>query len=383
MVRRRKRGDEPSTKAQYSVTLTGPRGTRVVSLLVVVPVQSSRTTPAPVILGCNFSGNHAVTADPVVRVSHAPSFFPELDRVEAPVEPPPPGPLPRMPAVKGWKQLDLAERGAERAAWPLEMIVRHGFAVATVHAAQFEEDRPGAGTTGVRGLFDDDKAASEPNAWGTLGAWAWGLSRMLDVLAEIDRVDASAAIAYGVSRLGKAALWAAAQDERFLGCIAGVSGCGGAALFRNKSGENISAITHFFPQWFAPHFSEFRDREDQLPVDQHQLLALIAPRGVHVASASQDFWADPVSERLATLHASPAFELFGQIGTLPKEVVRPGHDLPVPVPRMIEPPAAGVRIGGRLSYHVRDGGHGVTDEDWPHFLGFARELVETCRADLV
>jgi hypothetical protein len=366
--------DGAATMTEYDVTLAGPRGTRNVALLVYTPRDADAASPARVLLGSNFMGNHATTSDPSVRVSHAPVYMPAVDQSRPVVYPFDPSDL---PAVVGWNALPVGDRGAEAGTFYATAVAR-GYAVATLHFPEIEPDRPGAtaAAAGVRGMFaseDELEQGRDPEAWGTLAAWAWGLSRMVDVLEAVPEVDGSAVVVHGISRTGKVALWAAAQDDRLAGALTGVSGCGGAALFRNKGGENVRAITHFFPHWFAERFLDYRDADDQLPVDQHQLLALIAPRALYVASATLDSWADPRNEHLATLHASPVFELFGEHGTLPAGTVPPGADVPVDVARAVALPPVGTRVGGRLSYHIREGDHGVTDEDWAHFLDFADE----------
>jgi hypothetical protein len=361
---------------EYEVTLAGPLGSRAVALLVHVPLAAGAPDPAPVLLGYNFMGNHATTHDPTVRVSDLPVYMPAVDTSRPVAYPLDPSDL---PAIVGYNPMPAGGRGSEAGNF-LGAAIARGYAVATLHFAEIEVDRPdaAAAAAGVRGMFATEEEldrARDPEAWGTLAAWAFGLSRMLDALEVVDGADTSATLVHGISRYGKVALWAAAQDERIAGALTGVSGCGGAALFRNKSGENARAITHFFPNWFARRFDDDVDGEGRLPVDQHQLLALIAPRALYVASAAEDSWADPRNEFLATVHASPVFELFGDRGTLPPGTVAPGGDVPVDVARDVTPPAIGARVGGRLSYHIRQGDHGVTDEDWGLFLGFADEQV--------
>jgi hypothetical protein len=162
--------------------------------------------------------------------------------------------------------------------------------------------------------------------------------------------------------MGKTALWAAAQDERFAGAISNESGCGGAALTRREFGETIGAITSKFPHWFCPRFAEYAARADALPVDQHMLLGLLAPRPLYVASAADDLWADPKGEYLSVYHAAPVYRLFGY-GT-------------VTVP---EPPPVGTHVGNRISYHCRSGGHDITRFDWERYLRFLRRELEETR----
>jgi hypothetical protein len=231
---------------------------------------------------------------------------------------------------------------------------------------------PGCAADGIRGMFDP----AGVDSWGAIGGWAWALSRILDALASFEEIDATRVIAVGHSRLGKVALWASAQDQRFAGIVSNDSGCGGASLFRHRGVEDIDLITSVRPHWFARSFAEYRNREDALPVDQHQLLALQAPRPTHVSSATQDLGADPYGEFLSTLHASPVFELFGYRGTLSAETVEPGLDIPAELALNQPYPDADRRIGEQLSYHVREGKHGMHESDWRHILDFADLTVD-------
>lgn len=366
--------DHPATATQRRVEIRSDHGSIGLDLLDVLPTDTDNDGTAgsariherpeghrascPVILALNFSGNHAVLDDRRVWLSRAwiDSFLPGVVDNRA----------------------TEAGRGAGRDRWPIDMIVGAGFGVATVACGDLDPDFDDGFANGVHGLAGlpptaqrRDKPGSSgitsdsgrpPDAWGTIAGWAWGLSRILDVLLADPRIDPDRIIVLGHSRMGKTALWAAAQDERFAGAISNESGCGGAALTRREFGETIGAITSKFPHWFCPRFAEYAARADALPVDQHMLLGLLAPRPLYVASAADDLWADPKGEYLSVYHAAPVYRLFGY-GT-------------VTVP---EPPPVGTHVGNRISYHCRSGGHDITRFDWERYLRFLRRELEVTR----
>jgi hypothetical protein len=232
------------------------------------------------------------------------------------------------------------------------MIVNRGYALATVYYGDIEPDFPEGWRRGVRTAFSADQYG--PDDWGAIGVWAWGLSRALDYLAEDDAVDATRVAVMGHSRLGKTALWAGAQDTRFAIAISNNSGAGGAAIARRRFGEAIHHSVSMVPYWYRARYRDYAKNESTLPVDAHLLLALMAPRPVYVASATEDLWADPRGEFLAAKHAGPVFQLFGRRGV-----------------GVTAQPAPDRSIGDFVGYHVRSGKHAVMAFDWEQYLRFA------------
>lgn len=307
-------GDGRVRRKQVRLTFRSEYGHASADLLLFAP--GAATGPVPVFLGLNTGGNWTVSTDPGVL------------------------------APEGRK------RGRHERRWPVEFITRQGYAVATLCCDDFFPDKDLASyAQSIQRLFPPDERGPGPDRWGAIATWAWGLSRALDYLATDPVVDSSRIAVIGHSRLGKAALWAGARDPRFALVVANNSGCGGAALSKRIAGETVFAINAGFPHWFCGNFRAYNHREEHLPVDQHQLLALVAPRAVAVGSASEDAWADPVGERLALELAQPVFALFG----LPP----------------LDAPAAGAP---RLHYHLRPGEHDILLHDWQEYLRFANAV---------
>jgi hypothetical protein len=239
--------------------------------------------------------------------------------------------------------------------WPVEEGIARGVAMAVFQNSDVDADKDDHFTGGIHALLD--AAPRTVSSWATLSAWGWGASRCCDVLIKEAAIDPKKIALIGHSRGGKSALWAAAEDDRFALVISNNSGCGGAAISRRKFAgkEQIARITKAFPHWFAAKFASFADNEAALPVDQHMLMALIAPRAVAVGSAFEDKWADPRGEFLSLVHAVPIYKLLGHAGL-----------------GTVTMPPAGMPIhGDRMHYHLRAGKHDLTLEDWNQYWDFA------------
>lgn len=271
-------------------------------VLHVLLVRPAGVTDAPVVLGINKCGNDSVLDEERVALHTglAPDDCPE-------------------------------GRGGRASYWDLQGMIDAGYAVATVHDGDIATDDADRFPDALAGAVDPIDEAP----WGAVSAWSWGLLHAAEGLRDSAHVDPADITVFGHSRRGKAALWAAAHDER-LAVWAHQSGTLGATLSRSHNGESVAAILALFPHWFTPRLAGFADREDHLPFDQHLLIAMAAPNRVLVTDGEDDTWADPEGADQSVEQARPVFELLGA-----------------------DPDA--------LQHRLRPGGHEVTAEDWALF----------------
>jgi hypothetical protein len=318
-----------ATRRQVAVYFNGKTAGPRMNLLMYIPNNVKGRVPA--ILGLNFWGNHAVHPDPAIRITQS---WVESGRGN---------PYVNLSCVVN-HQATEACRGINANQWPIDSILDRGYALVTAYREDIASDDAKTGLQkGVHTLYPDFQ--NRGDNFGTIAAWAWALSRTMDYLETDKAIDAKKVAVFGWSRLGKGALWAGATDE---------SGAGGAKLFHRGVGENIRRLCTVFPHWYAANFKKYMDQDTTLPFDQHQVIALVAPRPVYIASAADDKGADPAGEFASAKAAEVVYRFLGKKG-LPIEQLPPLNQ----------------SFQGQIGYHIRSGGHDVTLFDWQQYLNFA------------
>jgi len=241
-------------------------------------------------------------------------------------------------------------------------LLSRGWGYATLGYTDIQPDRANQWTSGVVGLtLKEGQTQPAPGEWGTISAWSWGISRAIDYLETEKAVNPKQIAITGASRLGKTVLWASAKDERVAAVFSVVSGEMGAALIRRDWGETLDDMAQNFPWQFCGNMQKWAGRWNELPIDQHMLIALSAPRPVYVNGGLTDQWSDPKGEFLAMVAAGPVYRLLGQrdLGT----TQLPALDTPL--------------TSGDLAFLYHSGGHQAVPADWKAFLDFAERHFKT------
>lgn len=307
---------------------------RILHLLLYIPQKS--TGKVPVFFGLNFRGNIATSSDPGVTF-HPFERYPSLGTIRY-----------------ADRRVDESKRGTLTTGWEFERVLKRGFAAATMCYYDLYPDRPDGFEKSIMRMFYTPEQWNSPEReTGAISAWAWGIQRAIDCLCRQAELDPAKIIVHGHSRLGKTALWAGANDSRIALTVSNCSGTCGAKLAHRNFGENFEWINHWNPHWLRASFDQYTGKDQELPIDQHFLMAAIAPRLLYVASAENDLYADPKGEFLAAFHASPAWKIFGKKGLDSATF-----------------PAPGRWIGNQVGYFLRTGEHSFLPENWEALLDF-------------
>ena len=308
-----------------------------VNILIYLPKNIEKT---PIFLSYNFNGNHTTTTEEEVFISKSWVFNIEKDGIND-------------------HKASEASRGNRTNRWKIEKIIASGYGLATIYYGEIDPDKDDF-SDGIHPFFySENQTRPGSNEWGSIAAWAWGLSKAMDYFEKDNDIDQDKVAVMGHSRLGKTSLWAGATDERFALVVSNNSGCGGAAISRREIGETVKRMNTKFPHWCCANYDAYNDSVNELPVDQHMLIALMAPRPVYIASAENDKWADPKGEFLSALYATPVYNLFDKEGITNDEM-----------PKINQP------IQNTIGYHIRTGKHDVTDYDWEQYIKFANKHLK-------
>ena len=316
-------------RKQVTIYFTEDTSNYKADLLIYLPAQ---TKSAPLFLSINFAPNSLSVEDPGVREG--------------------------MMWNREGKRIPTSE-GRKFGTMDVQKFIAEGIGVACIYYGDIEPDFADGLKYGIIGHYLK-KGETSPKAdeWGAISAWAWGLSCAMDYLQSDQQIDSNKIALYGVSRLGKTALWTGAHDERFALVIASCSGEGGAAISRRQYGETIKHMidsTRYFYQ-FCANRAKYGDDPNTCPVDAHMLVALVAPRPLLLQTGNTDYWSDPKGEFVSAVAAGPVYNLFGKKGLETNEW-----------------PAAGTPILNDLGYFMHDGGHGPIPSDYDIYIEFLKK----------
>jgi hypothetical protein len=320
-------------RKQVTIYFTKDKTGPSIDLLIYLPAAASK--PVPMFFSINFGAVQNAVDDPGIKPETA--WDPKTNSRITP------------PVGRGFGRIDA------------EDLLDAGFGVATYYYGDIDPDYLAGFPSGIRVRYlkpgQTDRA---PDDWGSIAAWAWGMSRVEDYFETDKNIDAKRVAIHGVSRLGKTVMWAGAHDQRFAAVIASCSGEGGAALSHRNYGETIAHLTAptRYPYQFAANFAKYGGFPDNAPMDANLLIALIAPRPLLLQTGSTDYWSDPRGEFLAAVAAGPVYKLLGKedLGT----GVWPGAKQP---------------IFHDLSYYMHEGGHGMVPSDWGIYIEFLKKTL--------
>jgi len=316
--------EDKAIRRQIKMTITTELGESDALLLAYIP---KTVDPVPVFVGLNFKGNTFLEDD----VSILTSYGNLLDQEE--VE---------------------DRRGERYSRWPYKTIIDEGYALITVCANDFSPDNKNDFDTRLINIFDNGEEFK------TIAAWSFGLSRVIDYVETDNLLDNDKIITFGHSRMGKASLWTAAQDERIALAISNGSGNSGAALSRGAVGENIEFVNKEFPHWFVDEYDKYAGLEDEMPFDQHMLLASIAPRKVYVSSSTNDLWANPDGEYQSLALASEVYRLYGSEKKLDLDSIDQETFFHTEF----------------YGYHIKEDRHRINEIDWNYFISYSNEFIK-------
>ncbi|MEN8192130.1 MAG: acetylxylan esterase [Bacteroidota bacterium] len=326
--------NDKATMKEVTASFINKGDTVKMNVLIYLPNDGKEKHP--LFVGLNFFGNHTVCPDTNITIVNG--YVINKKAIN----------------VKNHKSTE-AKRGVMKERWQVEKLIDKGYGLATIFYGDLDPDFDDGFQNGIHPLFyKEGQTKPKDNEWGSISAWAWGLSRAMDYFETDSTINENKIAVVGHSRLGKAALWAGAQDKRFAITISNNSGSGGAALFRRKFGETIDVSVAYAPQWYCDNFKKYVDNENKLPIDQHMLISLIVPRAVYIASAEEDTWADPKGEFLSAKYATPVYNLFNKKGIESDKMFELNQ------PTM-----------NSVGYHIRSGKHDLTEYDWNNYINFA------------
>jgi hypothetical protein len=321
--------DGKALRKQVTIYFTKDKSDNYLDLLIYLPVNTDG--PVPLLLHLGWFPNNLVVNDEGVKIGR---FWDRRTKQ-------------RRPADSG-RRFSFG--------FNVMQLVEHGYGIAIFNYSDVDPDSLDSIAHGVRALYlKDGQTEPAPDEWGSISAWAWGISRIVDYFETDPQIDEKHIAIYGASRLGKTVLWAGARDQRIACVLAAVSGAGGGALARRNYGETIAHLVAptRYPYQFARNYQKWADNVDEFPVDSHMVIALLAPRAILLQTGNTDKWSDPYGEFLAAKAATPVFELVGEKG--------------IEVEKLPEP---GVPLMNTLGYFMHDGGHGTLPSDWDVFLKF-------------